>query len=302
MICTVTLNPSLDYTVTLERLQPGGLNRADAETVRPGGKGLNVARMVDRLAQRVQALAFAAGDTGRMLAAQLAEEGLPAELLWAGGGRTRINVKILADSETEINGRGPALGPAEMEQLSGRLADRKAGDWVVLAGSLPAGLPADTYAQLLAPLAARGVRAVVDAEGEVLLHALTARPFLVKPNRPELEGLVGRSLRSRQDILAAARVLQRKGASNVLVSLGKEGAMLLTENGEDWFCPAPEGEMRNSVGAGDSMVAGFLAGWLTTGRWEDALRLGVAAGSATAFSSGIAALDRVWALYDTVRI
>lgn len=302
MICTVTLNPSLDYTVELEQLQPGGLNRTRAESVRPGGKGLNVALMLNRLGQPVRALAFAAGYTGHMLAGQLADAGLPAELLWAREGMTRINVKVKAGEETEINGRGPVLGPSHLEELASRLAVLEEGDWVVLAGSLPAGLPDDTYARLLMPLTARGVRAVVDAEGAVLSAALTAHPFLIKPNRPELEALAGRALSTREELFDAARTLQEKGAANVLLSLGGEGAALLTSSGERLFCPAPQGKAVDTVGAGDSMVAGFLSGWLTTGRWPEALRMGVAAGSASAFSPWIARREQVWALYDSVLI
>lgn len=302
MIYTVTLNPSLDYTVELERLHPGALNRAQAEKLRPGGKGINVALMLSQLGQPVRALAFAAGHTGQMLAGQLAEAGLPAELLWARDGMTRINVKIMAGAETEINGRGPVLGPVDIQRLISRLGKLEAGDWMVLAGNLPAGLPADSYARLLEPLTARGVRAVVDAEGESLVAALAARPFLIKPNRPELEALAKRALSTREDLLDAARMLQERGASNVLVSLGGEGAALLTETGQSLFCPAPQGAVQSTVGAGDSMVAGFLAGWITSGRWPDALRMGVAAGSASAFSPWIARKEQVWALYDTVRI
>lgn len=302
MICTVTLNPSLDYTVELNDLHIGAVNRTFKEKLRPGGKGINVALMLNRLGQPVRALAFAAGYTGHMLAGQLADAGLPAELLWAREGMTRINVKIEAGAETEINGRGPALKPADLVQLASRLAVLGEGDWVVLAGSLPAGLPPNTYARLLAPLAARGVKAVVDAEGQALAAALEARPFLVKPNRQELEALAGRPLPTRQEVLEAARQLQDRGAVNVLVSLGAQGALLLTGEGQSLFRDAPQGAVLGTVGAGDAMVAGFLTGWLTTGQWENALALGMAAGSATAFSPWLAKREQVWALYDTMKM
>lgn len=302
MICTVTLNPSLDYTVELNGLHIGAVNRTFKEKLRPGGKGINVALMLNRLGQPVRALAFAAGYTGHMLAGQLADAGLPAELLWAREGMTRINVKIESGAETEINGRGPSLSPADLQQLASRLAVLGEGDWVVLSGSLPVGLPPDTYARLLAPLAARGVKAVVDAEGRVLTAALEARPFLVKPNRPELEALAGRPLPTREDVLAAARQLQDRGAVNVLVSLGAQGALLLTGEGECFCRPASDGPVRNTVGAGDATVAGFLAGWITTGRWENALALGMAAGSATAFSPWLPRREEVLALYEADRI
>ena len=302
MIATVTFNPALDYTLRLERLRPGELNRAEGESLRFGGKGINVSVMLGRLGVESTALGFSAGFTGLALEEGLARAGVRAGFVRLPGGLTRINVKIRAEEETELNGRGPAIPPEVLEALLARLDSLSAGDFLVLAGSVPAGLPGGVYGRILDRLAGRGVEAVVDAEGELLREALPRRPFLVKPNRRELEGFFGRPLPGEGELRDCAAALRRAGARSVLVSLGGDGAPLLDAEGRFFRAAAPAGTVRGSVGAGDAMVAGFLAGWLEGGGSGRALRLAVAAGSAAAFSGGPAPREAVEALLPAVRI
>ena len=293
MIYTVTFNPAIDYVVWTDRLEPGHINRARREAIQLGGKGINVSTMLMRLGVESVALGFVAGFTGQALETGLQRAGLRTEFIHLDRGTTRINVKVKGKEETEINGIGPDIGPEAVQALTDRLDRLKRGDILVLAGSMPASLPEDTYGRVLAGLTGKGVRTVVDARGELLRGALRHRPFLIKPNRAELESLFGRTLETEEEICACAAQLCRQGAEHVLVSLAGEGAILLDGRGEVHRLAAPGGQVRNSVGAGDAMVAGFLAGWLGTGSYEQALRLGVAAGSATAFSDAIASREDV---------
>ena len=299
MIYTVTVNPAIDYVARLEKpLTPGGINRNAGEDFQFGGKGINVSNMLRILGQETVALGFVAGETGAWLERGLAELDLETRFVRVDRGKTRINVKIKAGEETEINGMGPEIGPEDMERFLGLLDEIGPGDALVLSGSVPASLGTDTYEKLLARLMGRGILTVVDAAGELLTRTLRRRPFLVKPNDRELADIVGRNMETEADIIDAARELRRLGARNTLVSLGERGALLLDENGAVHRCKAPRGVVVNSVGAGDSMVAGFLAGWLETGDYDAALRLGVAAGSATAFSLGLADRAAVEKLLD----
>lgn len=289
MIYTVTCNPALDYVLRLPGpLAPGQTNRSCTEEVQPGGKGINVSAVLAALGVESTALGFLAGETGEWLDRLLAGSGLRTAFIRLPAGSTRINVKIKAGQETEINAAGPDIPPAALARLTAQLDALAAGDTLVLAGSVPGTLPADLYRRLLAGLAGRGVQAVVDAEGALLAGVLPYRPFLIKPNRAELEGLAGRPLPADADVSRAAAALQAAGARNVLVSLGGEGALLRTETGRTLRIEAPAGRVVNSVGAGDSMVAGFLAGWAAQGDYAAALHLGAAAGSATAFAPGLA--------------
>ena len=288
MIYTVTFNPAIDYVVWLDGLRPGAVNRARRELIQFGGKGINVSVMLARLGVESTALGFLAGFTGRAVEQGLVQDGIKTDFIQLDEGFTRINVKLKGGEETEINGQGPAIPAGALEALFRRL-DRLTGeDILVLAGSIPSSLPGDIYERILARLDGRGVRTVVDAEGELLCGVLPCRPFLVKPNHLELEAVFGRELRSEEERRACAGELRKRGARNVLVSLAGDGALLLDETGAFHRIAAPKGTVRNSVGAGDSMVAGFLAGWLNTGDYARALRLGAAAGSATAFSDGLA--------------
>lgn len=295
MIYTVTFNPAIDYVVQLpDPLALGEVNRAAAEDYQFGGKGINVACILHTLGCPATALGFVAGPTGRWLEQGLRDKGLATDFIPAAQGLTRINLKIHAgNQETELNGIGPQIGPEEMARLEAQLDKLAAGDALVLAGSIPACLPADSYERLMDRLAGRGVLIAVDASGELLARVLRCRPFLIKPNHHELAEILGRELHGDEEIAAGAAELQAKGARNVLVSMAGEGALLLDETGRTHRAKAPHGKVINSVGAGDSMLAGFLAGWLQTGDYAQALRLGSAAGSATAFSLGLASREKI---------
>lgn len=293
MIYTVTLNPSLDYVMELDNLQSGGLNRSRRETLCAGGKGINVATVLTRLSIPATALGFVAGDTGDTLIRMLEQEGIATDFICLPTGRTRINVKLRADTETEINGRGPAVDANSLAAFFRQLDQLRADDWLVLAGSIPAGVNATLYGDILRCLQGRGTRAVVDAAGDLLRHTLPCHPFLVKPNRAELSELAGAPLATDSEVEIAARTLQAQGAQNVLVSLGGDGALLVDAGGTVHRTNAPIGQVRYTVGAGDSMVAGFLAGYTPTGNYAEGLRMGIAAGSATAFSEGLADKETV---------
>lgn len=311
MFHTLTLNPSLDYLLTAHGLTPGALNRAQSARLFAGGKGINLALMLRRLGQPARALGFFAGPTGRVLRELLAAEGLCEELLPLAQGATRINLKWeTPETETELNAPGPAPDADAMAALSRQLAAIPPGDTLAAAGSLPAGLSADTYARLLAPLAGRGVRCVLDTSGAPLAAGLAARPFLIKPNLAELAELAELAGQGELTALAepaaqmeppaaaaalqaAMQTAQALGAQNVLVSLGGFGAALLAQSGEFFFQPAPAGRPVNTAGAGDSLLAGFLAGLARGESPSCALRLGVAAGSATAFSPWLADAETV---------
>lgn len=294
MIYTLTLNPALDYALYLPAFSEGKTNRSAREQLDFGGKGINVSYILHQLGVPTVALGFIAGFTGEALRAMLEREGIPCEFIALERGLTRINVKIKSEKESEINAQGPDIPPEALEKLYDRLDRLGAGDTLLLAGSVPASLPKDIYETILARLDGKGVRYAVDAEGQLLLNVLKYRPYLIKPNRAELCGLVGRELTDDADVACAARGLQSLGAQNVLVSLGGEGALLLDEQGEVHRAPAVGGRPVNTVGAGDSMVAGFLAG--APLGYDYALRLGLAAGGATATSPKLATKKEIEAL------
>lgn len=303
MIYTVTFNPALDYVVRLSQLVPGTVNRTEEESLQCGGKGINVSTVLKALGVPSVALGFAAGFTGRALVDSLTEQGIANEFVTLPAGLSRINVKLKTGQETEINGRGPDIDPESLEVLCRRL-DRLTGeDMLVLAGSIPASLPSDIYERILERVKPTGCAAVVDATGDLLARVLPYRPFLIKPNHLELGELCGVTL-SPQDtpaVTAAARTLQERGARNVLVSMAGDGALLVTEDGQILRQAAAKGKVLNSVGAGDSMVAGFLAGWQSTGDYAHALRLGTAAGGATAFSVALATRQEIDRVLETLQ-
>ncbi len=299
MIYTVTFNPSLDYVVSLDGFALGRTNRTVEERLFPGGKGINVSLVLRALGLESTALGFTAGFVGQEIERRLEELGLRCDFIPLSSGCSRINVKLKDFNGTEINGMGPEIGTKEWERLSGRLEALGQGDVLVLAGSIPRSLPPTVYGDILGRLSGRGVLTAVDADGSLLTEALAHQPFLVKPNHHELGGIFGVEIRSREEALSYAKRLQTMGAKNVLVSMAGEGAVLADQNGESHQLPAPEGRLVNAVGAGDSMVAGFLAGWLKTGDFGCALRMGLSAGSATAFSEGLAAGDRIQAVYES---
>ena len=296
MIYTVTFNPALDYVVRLSDLVPGDVNRTDSEDIQLGGKGINVSCVLGQLGFESVALGFVAGFTGDAVETGLARRGVTTDFIHLPGGLTRINVKIKASAETEINGRGPDIPADALRQLFKKLDALGAGDVLVLAGSIPASLPSDIYQRILEQLAPKGVLCAVDATGQLLVKVLPYRPFLVKPNNHELGEIFGRTLSTDDEIADCARLLQQKGARNVLVSMAGDGALLLDETGGVHRLEAFRGKVKNSVGAGDSMVAGFVAGWLEKGDYAWALRLGSACGSATAFSDTLATRAEIDAL------
>ena len=299
MIYTVTFNPALDYVVWMDQLRPGQINRTASEEIQCGGKGINVSTVLTALGVENIALGFLAGFTGRALEEGLRSQGIRTDFIWLPEGLTRINVKVKGGAETEINGQGPAVGPVALRALQDKLNRLEAGDFLVISGSVPAALSHDVYEQILARLEDRGIQFVVDTTRDLLCSALPYHPFLIKPNSLELGELFGRTLENDEDTRACAMELQAKGARNVLVSMAGNGSLLLDERGGCHRLGVPKGIVRNSVGAGDSMVAGFLAGWLETGDYAYAQRLGAAAGSATAFSEGLATKEQVMALLHT---
>lgn len=299
MIYTVTFNPSLDYAVALKEFRTGEINRAAKEKILPGGKGINVSVVLKNLGIDSVALGFIAGFTGLQIQSELERMGCRTEFITVKEGLSRINVKIKASEETEINGQGPRIQRTDAERLFAQLERLEDEDILVLAGSVPSTLPEDIYEQIMEFLQSRGrhVRVVVDATKNLLKNVLKYHPFLIKPNHHELGELFGSTLWTKEEIISSAAKLQEMGARNVLVSMAGEGAMLLSENQQVFESPAPEGTVVNSVGAGDSMVAGFLAGYLSSGDYGNAFLTGVSAGSASAFSSELATAQEVEALY-----
>lgn len=296
MIYTVTFNPALDYVVWMDTLRPGEINRTQNEAIQYGGKGINVSTVLTALGVDNVALGFLAGFTGRALEEGLRSQGIRSDFIWLPEGLTRINVKVKGGKETEINGRGPTVDAAALRALQDKLDRLEAGDILVISGSVPAALSHDVYEQILARLEDRGIQFVVDTTRDLLCSALPYHPFLIKPNNLELGEIFGKTPTTDTEIRHCAAQLQKKGARNVLVSMAGDGSLLLDERGGCYRLGVPKGTVRNSVGAGDSMVAGFLAGWLEKGDYAYAQRLGAAAGSATAFSDGLATREAVMTL------
>lgn len=294
MIYTVTFNPAVDYVVHLNAFAPGETNRSVSEEVYFGGKGINVSIILAQLGMESTALGFVAGFTGEALEKALVAGGTRTDFIRLPEGMTRINVKMKGDCETEINASGPRIDAASLEKLFAKLEVLQAGDTLVLAGSVPGSLPADIYEQILKKLSGRGIRFVVDATGKLLLNVLKYRPFLIKPNRAELEEICGRKLDTQEKLVEGASELKAMGAQNVLISLGKDGALLLDEHGKVHTHEVLGGKPVNTVGAGDSMVAGFIAG--CEKGYEHALLMGVAAGGATACAKGLATREEIFAL------
>jgi 1-phosphofructokinase len=297
MIYTVTFNPALDYVVHVDQLKTDAVNRSTGEAVFYGGKGINVSTVLHHLGIRSKALGFVAGFTGDEIEKGLKEQGMDTDFIHLKQGMSRINVKIKAEEETEINGQGPDISGEEIQALFQKLDELTEGDMLVLAGAIPSSIPSDIYETIMERLLKSGVSVTVDATKDLLLKVLKYHPFLIKPNNHELGEMFGVVCKTEEDIETYARKLQEQGAENVLVSLAGDGAFLLTKDGQTYRIGVPKGTVVNSVGAGDSMVAGFLASYLRDRDYEKALRFGTAAGSATAFSEGLAEKEEVERLY-----
>ena len=296
MIYTVTFNPAIDYVVKVDDLTLGMVNRTRQEDIYYGGKGINVSIVLKNLGIQSTALGFVAGFTGREISDGVAAAGVSSDFITLREGLSRINVKIKSQEESEINGQGPMIHEDELEQLyakSDKLAD---GDILVLAGSIPNTLPEDIYEKIMERLLEKDIRIVVDATKDLLLNVLKYHPFMIKPNNHELGEMFGVTLKNNDEIIHYAKELQKRGARNVLISMAGDGAILVTEDGETFISATPKGTVKNSVGAGDSMVAGFIAGYLQEGTYENALKMGIATGSASAFSEGLATKEAVYDL------
>lgn len=300
MIYTVTFNPSLDYIVTVRDFRLGETNRTASEQMLPGGKGINVSTVLENLGFENTALGFVAGFTGKEIVKKVQELGFRHEFIELQEGWSRINIKMKDFDGTEINGQGPAIKEADVQTLLERLDHLGEGDILVLAGSIPSSMPETIYADILKRLDGKGVMTVVDATNDLLMEVLKYHPFLIKPNQHELGEIFGVELATQESVVPYAKKMQDKGAVNVLVSMGGKGAVLLDANGDVHMLSAPKGNLVNAVGAGDSMVAGFLAGWLEKQDYEHAFRMGVSAGSASAFSEFLATRQEVESVYSSI--
>lgn len=293
MIYTVTFNPSLDYIVTVDNFTCGVVNRTKDEIIYPGGKGINVSMVLKNLGYESTALGFLAGFTGAALEQMLDKKGITTDFIQVEKGMTRINVKLRSDEETEINGQGPVMEKEDIEKLYQKLEALQDGDILVLAGSIPDVMPGSIYMDIMKHLENKKLKIVVDATKDLLVNVLQYHPFLIKPNNHELGEIFGVEIKDKDEVVHYAKKLQEMGAQNVLVSMAGDGAVLVTADGNIFKAEAPRGKLRNSVGAGDSMVAGFLAGYLEKGDYTEAFKMGVCTGSASAFSEELATKEEV---------
>lgn len=300
MIYTVTFNPSLDYIVNVENFTLGRVNRTTRELIYPGGKGVNVSLVLKNLSLESTALGFVAGFTGKKIEQALQEWGCLTQFITMENGLSRINLKLRSHEETEINGQGPEINPSAVEKLYQKLDQLKEGDMLVLAGSIPSTMSSSMYEQIMEHLRGRGIKIIVDATGDLLVKVLKYQPFLIKPNNHELEEIFQVTLKDIEQIIVYAKKLKEMGARNVLISMAGDGAVLVAEDNTVSRSAAPKGVVVNSVGAGDSMVAGFLAGYLKNHNYEEAFRMGVATGSASAFSERLATMQEVEGLMRTM--
>lgn len=301
MVYTVTLNPTLDYYMNVEKLRYDDINRSFGETLCYGGKGINVSVVLTRLGVKNKALGFKAGFTGEKLEEMLENDGIKCEFNSLEEGNTRINVKIKSDIELDVNAEGPPISHQDVEKLMKKLETLRQGDFLVLAGAVPKTLPRDIYQTMMQRLDGKGINYVVDTTGDLLLNVLKYKPFLVKPNHHELGDLFGKVVTTDEEVELYSRKLQTLGARNVLVSRSKKGAFLLDENGEAYHIGNADGKLVNSVGCGDSMVAGFVAGYIQQQSYSHALILGSACGNATAFSEELAERQEIERVYDEMK-
>lgn len=300
MIYTVTFNPSLDYIVSVNDFQLGLTNRTDSELILPGGKGINVSTILMNLGIDSTAFGFAAGFTGEEIIREVEAMGIRSDFIKIDSGISRINLKLKNIDGTEINGSGPEISEEKIEELLRKLDILGEGDILVLAGSIPASMPADMYSTIMERLQHKNVTFIVDATKDSLINVLKYKPFLIKPNNHELGELFDVKLTTREEVVPYGKKLQKQGARNVLISMAGEGAVLVAEDGSVYEAPAPKGTLVNAVGAGDSMVAGFTAGWIEKKDYRHAFYMGVSAGSASAFSEYLATKEEIMDLYEKV--
>ena len=300
MIYTVTFNPSLDYIVSVNDFQLGLTNRTDSELILPGGKGINVSSILMNLGIDSTAFGFAAGFTGEEIIREVEAMGIRSDFIKIDSGISRINLKLKNIDGTEINGSGPEISEEKIEELLRKLDILGEGDILVLAGSIPASMPADMYSTIMERLQHKNVTFIVDATKDLLINVLKYKPFLIKPNNHELGELFDVKLTTREEVIPYGKKLQKQGARNVLISMAGEGAVLVAEDGSVYEAPAPKGTLVNAVGAGDSMVAGFTAGWIEKKDYRHAFYMGVSAGSASAFSEYLATKEEIMDLYEKV--
>lgn len=297
MVYTVTFNPALDYVMNVEKLSTDDINRTESEELYYGGKGINVSAILSRLNIPTVALGFTAGFTGKKLKEMMDEDGIKNDFTELNSGFTRINVKVKFGKELDINANGPEITADKIKELFLKLKKLNDGDYLVLAGSVPASLPDDLYSKILEELSGKNINIVVDTTGNQLLNVLKYKPFLIKPNHHELGEIFGQEMDTTEKITEYAKKLQEMGAVNVLVSRGGDGAVLVDGNGTVHPAAAVEGTLVNSVGCGDSMVAGFIAGYITNKSYSEALKLSVASSAATAFSKELAKADEIYKIY-----
>lgn len=301
MIYTLTLNPSVDYIVEVDEIQLGSLNRSSHETKLPGGKGINVSRVLRSLGVENKATGFLGGFTGKYVEEFLNREGVQTKFVKVEGD-TRINIKLKAGKETEINARGPEVSTQAIVSLKEQIKELGNGDYMVLAGSIPSSMPESIYQEIIQICKDTGAEVIVDAEGDLLKNILEYKPFLIKPNHHELGQFFNREITNADEAIFYGEKLVEAGAKNVIVSLAEKGAVYISENNDAYKCSVPRGEVKSSVGAGDSMVAGFVAQYLKTGDRKEAFRYSVASGSATAFSIGLCTPEKVEKLLQEVKI
>ena len=302
MIYTVTFSPALDYVIHTDKLKDGAINRFSEANIFCGGKGINVSLVLKELMQESCALGFTAGFSGQEIEKRLSKQGVKHRFINLDNGFSRINIKIKSDKETELNGEGPSIPAAAVDKLIKQLCKLSPGDYLILSGSVPSTLTNNIYEKILSELENKNIISVVDASGDLLTNTLKYKPFLIKPNQLELSEIIGKKLNNIKQITEAAAEMQKLGARNVLVSMGKDGAILTDENGQIFLCSTASGRIKNSVGAGDSMVAGFIAGWEESHDYAHAFKMGIASGSASTFSLGFAGRDKVEEIYKQINI
>jgi len=300
MIYTLTFSPSLDYYLDVANFKPGEINRAVKERYLAGGKGINVSLLLKELQRDSVALGFISGFTGDEVERILLKNGVKTDFVRTSG-NSRINVKINSSTETAINANGPEISNQDISLMLGKLNQLRSGDILAIGGNIPSTLPKDIYVKVMKVVESKKIKIIVDAAGDLLLETLPYHPFLVKPNQEELEELEGQKLNTSGAVLAGAKHLIALGAQNVIISQGEKGAIMIDAEGHIYYKKAIQGKLKSSVGAGDSLIGGFIAGYLTYANYEDALDLGMAAGSATAFSNHISSREKILEIYNQIQ-